>query len=219
MANLFAKAKKVETKKPAARTQKAEFHIPGLRHLAELDALVKSASSIMKTLSQEVKASALSLFIDNADGKKPESFRGIDENASASVECRKRGTNSPLSDDEVKLLNDNGIQVPKQVVVQQLFGINPKYAADEALLEKISAALEAAGVPEDVIVVQEEVSKFVVDDKAIEAAFKLGNPEVIETVVTLAIKPKLEETNIAQIMDDLKDVVVAYQPAADEKVA
>jgi hypothetical protein len=171
-------------------------------------------------MGQEVKAAALDIFVDNANGKKPDSFRGLDDIASASVECRKRGTNSPLSEAEVELLTSCGIEVKKQVTVQQLFGINPKYAADDAMLEKISAALEAAGVPDDVIVVQEEVSKFVVDDAAAEKAFALNNREAIETVITMAIKPKLETTDIASIMDDLKDVVVAYAASnTDEEKA
>lgn len=218
MANLFSKAKSVETQPKAARaSKKDEIYLAGLKELAELDTLVKSATAIMKTVANEVKANALSIFIEKGTEakKKPDSFRGKDGDASASVECRKRGTNSPLSDAEVELLERLGIKAHRQVSVQKLFGINPKYAEDEKMLEKISAALENAGVPDDLIVVQEEVAKYVVDDKAVEQAFAMGEAEAIETVITMAIKPKLDNVNLAQIMDDLKSIVVDH--AASQK--
>lgn len=219
MANLFKKAAPVVTEKGTKKSKKAEFQITGLQQLAELDALIKSASSLKATLEQEVKSQALEIAIENANGKKPESFRGVDGIASASMEFRKRSSVSALSQSEIDLLAQYNIGVERVEVVKNLFAINPAYAADDSLLEKVSAALEGI-VPDDFIMVQEGKEKFVVSDDTVNKAFEVKAPvEVIQTVITQAVKPKLETTDIVAIMDDLRDVLSSAVDVADEKTA
>lgn len=219
MANLFKKAAPVTTAKGTKKSTKAEHQINGLQQLAELDALIKSANALKASLEAEVKEQALDIAIETSNGKKPDSFRGIDGIASASLEFRKRSSVSALSEAEVELLGRYDIQAERVEVIQNLFAINPKYASDDALLEKVSAALEGI-VPEDFITVQEGKEKFIVNDAAVDKAFAVKAPvEVIKTVITQAIKPKLEVTDLGKIVDDLRDVLAASSAVADEKAA
>lgn len=220
MANLFKKAAPVTAEaKGTKKSKKAEHHISGLQQLAELDALIKSASALKASLEAEVKEAALEIAIENAGGKKPESFRGVDGIASASLEFRKRSSASSLSQSEVDLLSEHGISAERVEVTKHLYAINPAYAADDSLLEKVSAALEGI-VPDDFIMVQEGKDKYIVNDAAVDKAFAVKAPvEVIKTVITQAIKPKLEQTDLGAIIDDLRDVIAASADIADESAA
>lgn len=205
---MFDKAAVVKTAKPA-KAGKTEVQVVGLKTLAEVDALIKALSTIQATLSAEVKTFAFDHFYTTAHGVRPTSFRGVDGDASASIEMRKKSTMSVLGEAEQKLLTDAGVPFEKMVATQKMFGINPKYSEDQVLLAKVEAALTGQ-VPEDFIVVQEEKSKFVVTDATVEQAFaKSASRDVIAAVTVLAIKPKLAVTDIAAIMDDVKAMIAA----------
>jgi len=218
---LFSNAKTIETKAPAKSAKKLEVQLAGLQQVAEIDALMKALAGAKVALEQDVKAQAFTEFMSLAsNGTRPESFRGVEGDASASVELRKRSTMSSLSEDEVALLSKYGLKAEKMIATPKLFGINPAYAENTELLLKVEAAL-ADIVPEDFIVVQEEKSKFVVADAVIEGAFRSKAPrEVIEAVTVLALKPKLEHTDIAAIIDHVKGLItVPTTVAAAAKVA
>jgi hypothetical protein len=215
-ANLFKKAVALEAPIAAAKKADKKEHVElkGLKELAEIDALIKSLSTIKASLEADVKGKGFDTFFEMAqNGKRPDSFRGTDGTASASVEMRKRSTASVLSDSEVDLLTSHGIKVEKKVTTQMLFAINPSYAADGELLEKVSEAISAI-VPEDFIMVQEEKSSNVVSDETIEAAFAKRAPrEVIKTITTMALKPKLETTDLKVILDDIKHYIIETEVA------
>jgi hypothetical protein len=209
MANLFAKAKTIDAPKASKKDTKVEVQMPGLKSYAEVDALIKSLTSLKESLGSELKSAGLSEFIkmSEADGKRPDSFRGIDDDASGSIELRRRSTTSAISEDEAKLLRSHNLEPKKEIITNKLFGINPAYAENDALLEKVSKALDGI-VPEDFIVVQEERSKLVATDEILDKAFNLHLPrEVIETLTVMAIKPKLAVTNVTEIMDRVKALI------------
>lgn len=208
--SLFTTAQKVETPKTKGKKSDAdEIQMDGLLQLAEVDALLKTLATIKSTLEQDVKAEAFDHFFEEAKKlqKQPPSFRGIEGIASASVEMRKRGTNSALNDEEVLLLKEHHIPIEKTVSTQRMFGINPKYEHDEKLLALVSKKLEKI-VPEDFIVIQEESSRQVVGETTIAAAFKSNNRDLIETVTTLAIKPKLDNVDIKKILADVTALII-----------
>ena len=211
MASLFAKAKTVAPAKAATKkSTKDEVQLDGLQQLAEIDALIKALTAAKTTIEQSVKSDAFDHFFSlaQADAKRPENFRGIDGNASASIELRKRSTASALSDEEVALFEQHGLVVEKAVSVQKLFGINPAYASDDNLLEAVSNAI-ADIVPADFIVVQEEKSKNVVGDATMDKAFSIKAPrEIIEAITVMAVKPKLANTDIAEILSNVKTLLV-----------
>lgn len=222
---MFSTAKVIA---PAAKTTKAkaENQLEGLEQLAQVDALIKSLEAVKATLDAEVKSRALNIFIETANGRRPESFRGLEGTASASIELRKRSTTSPLNEDQIKLLASKGVAGEKVIVTNKMFGINPVHAENQELLAKVEAALKDI-VPADFIVLQEEKSKIVVTDKAMETVFKeihmargaAKNKEefaavsqeartFIETVGVLAIKPTLQSTDVASLFDKVRGYVV-----------
>ena len=215
--SIFATAKKVAAKPAAAKKTKEEIAVAGVQQLAEIKAMMDSLAAVAKTLETQVKEAGFTEFLNMETNIRPESFKGTDGLASCSVEMRKRGTNSALNLDEVEILTNLGLKTFTQVVTTEMFGINPIYAGDEKLMAKVSAALEKI-VPEDFIVLQEGVSKQVVDDALCDAAFKLKNADDRETalrlVTTMALKPRL---NADYDMNKLNENVLAYlQPEAEE---
>ena len=203
--NMFAKAKVIEAPvKSSKKDEKAEVRIDGLEDYAIITNLVKSLTAVQTTVGEAVKSEMRTIFAANR--KRPENFRGIDGKASASCELRKRSSASPLNDVEVELLERNNIPYDTLPVVEERFVINPAYADDQDLLERISAALsKAKGLPEDFILLQKGSAKKVVSDATIEKVFECGLAETyIDTVCTLAIKPKLDETDVASALSRAK---------------
>lgn len=209
MANLF-KTAKVATKpvKVAKSKDKAEVQITGLGDLAAVDALIKTLTAVKETLEADVKAQALAEFKSQvAATHKYENFRGIGEGASASCEFRKRSSASALNEADIDLLNHYGLPFGQNVSVESCYRINPKYTGDSKLLEKISNAIsKVKDVPEDFIELQEGVSKPVVTEDTINMACK--KPEAFDAVAsvigTLAIKPKLDSTDTAEVFETVK---------------
>lgn len=207
---LFAAAKSLE-KKPtgAKKADKKEIPIAKIQQVAEIKALMQTLAGTLESLETEVKTAGFEQFLDMECVGRPESFRGIDGLASASVEMRKRGTNSALNEDEVKLLREHGIEPFEQVVTQEMFGINPAYAGDEALMQRVEKALvKVAGLPADFIVKQEKVSKLVVTDEMLDLAFKKRDRTVLQITTCMALKPKLNaEYPMEKLFDNVKSIV------------
>jgi len=218
--NLFEKATKVPAKATGkAKTDKQEIAIAGIESLAQIKAMMANLEAVAKTLETDIKAAGFQEFLDMETNVRPESFKGIDGLASASVEMRKRGTNSALNEDECSVLKQLGLSPFKQIVTTEMFGINPEFAKDKVLMTKVSKALEKI-VPEGFIVLQEEVSKMVVDDNLIDAAFKMKDADkrkvALEIVTTMALKPKLSaDYDMSKLS---ADVDALLKPAAEEVV-
>ena len=218
--DLFAKATKIAPKATGkAKTDKKEIAIAGIQSLAEIKAMMTSLEAAAKTIETEIKTAGFAEFLAMETTVRPESFKGTDGLATASVEMRKRGTNSALNGDECNVLEQLGLKPFKQVITTEMFGINPVFAADKTLMGKVSKALEKI-VPEGFIVLQEEASKMVVDDTLLDAAFKLVDEDkrkvALEIVTTMALKPKLDaEYDMSKLFDNVK----AYlEPVGEEVV-
>jgi hypothetical protein len=195
--NLFSFARsevaKVPTKKKAS--DKPTFEITGLKKLATLSVMMKSISALYETTEADVKNQMAKYFshMGDRDEKQPSNFKGIEGDASASCELRKRSSRSVLSDEEVKMLEENNIPYETVVDVQECFVINPAYSQDENLLAKISKALEKVpGLPADFIQLQPSVTRRVVSEETMATVFKNKLAEDFLSVVgTLAIKPTI----------------------------
>ena len=212
MANLFKNAKvATQPAKTSKSKDKAEVQIAGLGDLAAVDALIKTLTAVKETLESDVKAQALAEFKRQVNANRDyENFRGVDDGASASCEFRKRSSASGLNEADIDLLSRYGLPIGQNVQVESCYRINPKYTGDSALLEKISKAIsKVKDVPEDFIEIQEGVSKAVVTEDTINMACK--NPEAfaeVATVIgTLAIKPKLESTDTAEVLETVKALI------------
>lgn len=210
MAGLFAKAKSLDKPVTAkAKPEKKELAIAKLQQVAEIKALMQTLAGTLETIETEVKTAGFEAFLAMDCVGRPESFRGVDGLASASVEMRKRGTNSALNEDECKLLREHGIEPFEQTVTRQLFAINPAYAENADLMTRVEKALsKVAGLPEDFIVQQDGVSKFVVTDEMLDLAFKKRDRNVLQVTTTMALKPKLsDEYPMASLFDNVKAIV------------
>lgn len=216
MANLFATAKKAPAAaKPAKASEKKNVTIAGLTDLASVDALIKALESVKVTLEADVKAQVLVEFKRQVtETKDYENFRGVDTGASASCEFKKRSIASALTADDIDMLNKYNIPFGKNVSVESCFRINPKYTEDSKLLEQISNAIsKVKGVPEDFIEFQNSVEKNVVTADTISVACK--NPkafdEVARVIGVLSLKPKVEETKMAKLLDNVKELLIAEE--------
>lgn len=223
MAGMFAKATVLAPVKTAkGKAEKKQIPIDGLLAYAQIGAAIKALEALQASYEPQVKDAAFAEMLVLAGNAKPESFTGVDGIATGSMEFRKRGTNSALKEEEQALLQAHGIVPHKEVLCQELFAINPKYAADGALLGKVEKAL-AKIVPEDFIVQQAEKSKMVVTDANVDEVFaarpKLTSDvfaSLVKTVITQAVKPKLAETNFDNIMADIAKLIAKQETAVEE---
>ena len=76
--------------KKAAKSTKAEVEIKGIEHLSMIDALQKTLETLRGTIEGEVKAIALTRFMEHiaATGQRPESFKGIEGGATATLDAQ-----------------------------------------------------------------------------------------------------------------------------------
>lgn len=209
MTDVFAAAQKVTaTKKAGKKAEKARVEVTGLEQYAVLDALEKSIAALKEVAKAKFDQTQVrEYFVEKgvATGKKPESFRGYEGNAEASVECRKRGANSPLNDEEIALLVSHNVPVAE--IGETFFIINPKYVGDK----RIAEALAKANLPEDVLQVYETPKKTVVSDETLDAVFATKKKEVVEAlfkvVSTTAYKPVVTDFDPAEAMKAVAELV------------
>ena len=212
MAGMFKKTTtEVKTEPKKKGKEKIQLQVSGLQQLTLLDALIKQASAMQATLKADINAAGFDKFVSlSGQAERPSSFEGVDGSSTASVEVRKRSSGSVLTDDEVKVLTDAGIESQTKVIQPHLFAINPKYATDESLLAKVEKALSKI-VPEDFISQQLEVSRKVVSDEMLDNAFRKGASEqVLAILTTMALKPKLNESYPMENL--IKDALEVMQP-------
>lgn len=218
---MFKNAAPMAAPAPKSKAKaKAEIEVKGIEELAMVSALQKALEAIAGTLEGMVKGTAWAHFCTVAadTGRRPDSFKGTEGDAHASLELRKRGSNHALSEESVTLLRSHGFEPGREVIQAQLYAINPKYAEDAELLGKVEAAC-AGIVPADFIMLQPERCKFIVTDELLEQVFqKKAAAEVIQTVTTLACKPALKEVNIKRILDFVTSLLTGPtpRPAANE---
>jgi len=202
--NVFAKA--TEAAKTAAPTTKAgagSFVVAGLKKLAALDTVIRALSTIRDTSEAEVKQAAADEAVARGmkAGKQPENFELRDADATAGFQLKKRNSRSTVKEEEAAILDSFGISTEEIVDREEMFGVNPKYAQDQATLEKVSKFLVKAGL-DDFIVMQTKVARRVTTETSIAEVFqKIKSADdvrqVLPLVSSLALKIKDIETREA----------------------
>jgi hypothetical protein len=209
MAGMFKRAEKLEAPKSAAKKKgKEQILVKGVKQLAILDALIKQATAMQTTLKSQVTEVGFEKFVGMAGGTRPSSFEGVDGEATASIEVRKRSTASALTKEELEVLSSAKITAKEQIKTPHLFAINPAFASDQKLLEKVEKALEKI-VPKNFIVEQEEVKTSVVTDEMLDDAFSnKASEEVLRILTTMAVKPKLsEDYDMSNLLKDAMKIM------------
>ena len=189
-----APVKNPVTKRPT----KAESHevvaLDGWAVFAGGMSIIKALEGFLKPMGTMFKETCLKIAIAKSKGFKPESFNLLDGPGEGQFQIRKKGSNIPLSRDEVIKLN--AFHVPLLTVETQPehFFINPEVLANPIKRAAIEEAL--LDVPElqgdTIIFRQEPLSKTVVGPDSIKAAFGLKDPREIalclSMLTTLAFK-------------------------------
>lgn len=212
--------------KPAAKgKKKKEIKISGLLAVAAFDAVIKSMTAIKETMAATIKEGPMTdHFV--AQGmllkRTPESFTGVEGNAKASCELRKRSTSSVLSPEEVETLEAKGIPVETIVTTVETYRFNEKHLADPLLMAKIEKALSGIkGLPEDLLFFQEGVSKQVVADDAIDTLFRdITDEDTVREILPLitvqAIKPTMVTDDSTAAFSIVNEIM---NPPKKEKTA
>lgn len=220
---MFKEAKTLKNAATEPKGKKKERDlIPmlGCEQLAHLDAVIKAATAAKETIQERLSEKVREIFmgrIEKADGKQPESFYMTEGLAEVNCQLRKRGANSALNDEEREILDKSKIEYQKEVITPQLFAINPVYAADNKMLEKVEKALAKLGLPEDFIVMQEEKHKYVVDEDCLTKTFKSKNVDLIRISTTLAFKPTLKELRPHDLAATVEEILGIEKEEEKEK--
>lgn len=202
--NLFTSAKTLPAK--AAKAKKAEvpaIEIEGLENYAALDALEKAVKTLKETARVAVTDAATDIFVNTGTkiNAKPENFKAMEGNATASIQLKQRSSASGLTEIEAAQLDEAGI--PTQVVEDrpETYIFNPAHL--EWLAKNgaaVSKALIKLGAPDDVIQLQESTKKTVTTAESLDVLFakpaKTIN-ELIAIVGSIAVRPSFEDQDKA----------------------
>lgn len=211
MTNRFASAK-VLKKGTKGGNDKANLHIEGLAEYGTIDALMKALKTLQESAKVVCDDQAAEQFVSEAVlyGRRPENFRGMDiDDVTASMELRKRASNSPLKDEEVDMLDK--YEIPYASV--DTFIINPAYASDGDLLEKVSKALDKVpGLPADFIQKASD-TKRVVTDESLTKVFQSKDEDKIRALMPIVTVQAIKATvpNF-DVMKALKHVASMIDP-------
>ena len=185
--------------------------------LAAIRALTKSLEAAGVTTEETIKNATLNAYVDASikAGKRVANFKGVGDISEASCEVRRKSSRSPLSDLDAAILNENHIPMEKVVVTEKIpqrYFFNPAIIADEALAEKITAALstvkELKG--QDIILEQParaEVCNSIVTESAFDAAAKIKNKAVAQKIVSIISTISVKTTLKTQDFDTIINLI------------
>lgn len=240
---LISNAKEIETGVKAAGKKTKErpaIKMPGVKLISHLDAVIKACEAAKEIAVNGMDEALWAQFMKNRGGEnggpgvKPESYNAIEDVAVVNVQCRKRGDNSPLKPEELKVIMEVAATIEdpelkekfaaKEVVLTpELIAINPVHAENTALMERVEKALEGVkGIPADFIVKQSRKMKYVVSPDLEAAAWKHGDAEVIKIVNILGLRPSLaivDPKAIGQTITDLFDIDGGPEESVEQVVA
>src|SRR6266566_3691234 len=128
--------------KTGKKDTKKRVEIKTLERYATVDSLVKSLTTVQKTMKPVLDAQTLEELMTEGTrlGRTPENFRGFEGKAEASMELRKRSSASALSETDVELLAGHNVSTQVVEDMPDTYIINPTYRDDKVLLSRVSAA-------------------------------------------------------------------------------
>lgn len=196
--SFFNNAQPVKGGKKKASDNKFRAEVKDLATVAAIDAVMKSLKTLHETYCVKVKAQMRDTFVLRgcAAGKRPDNYVGVDGNATASLELRKRSEASPVDEYQAEALRAEGISLREETT----YSLNQDVLTPEvmALVEK--ALNKVPGIPPNLFTVK---SKTVVEDEALNQIFTKGEAKaklLLDMVGVLAVKPKLDE-DISETID------------------
>jgi hypothetical protein len=173
--NLMALAKPAPGgKAEQAHTKPDLVEMPGLRLLAAIVEGGKTVEAVKLIRLGPLQQALLKRMAElGRDGTVPANYQGIEGEATASCQLRRKGSNQPLAPDQVQVLREAGVSVELHVVTPRTFIVNPAYVDDADMIKLAGDVLGQAGLPDDFIQQQEAVAWDVVGESALEDIFRL----------------------------------------------
>lgn len=202
--NLFQKAQETAKTTPTTKGKSAgAYVVAGLKKLAALDTVIRSLSTLRDTSEAEIKQAAVDEMTQRGlkAGKQPENFDLVEDDASAGFQMKKRSSRSVLKEEEIAILDQFKISTEEIVDREEMYGVNPRYAADQKTLEKVSKFLVKQGL-DDFIIMQTKVARRVTTETSITEVFQKAKTadevkQLLPLVSSLALKIKDIETRQA----------------------
>jgi len=169
-----------------------------LDRLAAFKVLIDALEGPAKQLQEQLRLKGYEVYADRAHaaGSHPSSFLATGDVATASVEMRRRGSNMPINDLEVKEeLAKLGIPLQENVKVPERFVFNAELLQDEKIRNAISQAFGShpalAPIADQLIQKQDKEFNWVTTEMTLEvAAQKLTEDDyarLVPYLSTLAI--------------------------------
>ncbi len=218
----FANVKTIAKPAKTGKAAKNTVNIDGLLSYAALNNAIDTLETLKKTFRGEIDTQMLSEFVTVgvSTGSKPDSFEGIDGDATASCEIRKRSVRSVLSPTDIAILKDHKIPIEETKSETETLIFNPAYLSDAKLMAKIEAALnKVVGLPDDIIMKQEGVTTYTVSDATVNAVFATKDKAKLELLVpivtTLALKPKLDNDTV--VADTIRTLLLGETKKVTKK--
>lgn len=221
----FANAKSVPAKAPKSKKPELEtVEVEGMEAVASLKVVIDSLKAIHDSKMAEVKERMVAYFATTGikTKKGPANFRGVEGEASASCELRRRAVTSPLTEDEITLCAAHNVPVEEVIDTVETYIINPEYLNDPAVMGAVEAALKKAkGIPADLFMKQEEKKKTVVADGCFDALFgskltKADAEAMLGVIGVPAVKATLNSDNIADAFAVAQRLLVPVEAEAAE---
>jgi hypothetical protein len=199
--------------KSKKKTDRPEFDVKGLTNLAACRAVMAMLKGAEETFKAPVDKRIFDLYLERAFATKsvPVNFTGVDEvmdkdgkvqiaSATASCEMKKRSTASPLSADEVAILDN--LKIPHEEVIVTP-AIPERYFIDEELVQDadvraaISEAIAKHPKLKGLTIIKkqapaEAVTKEVVTDASVIAACQLQDKDKMERALKIVVGPSVK---------------------------
>jgi len=204
MTNLFTQAKAKPTKTAISKVEDIRVKTPGLEILAQIDSLEKQLDALKKTaLRPFIQEFMITQFMMN----RGENYKGEEGSATASLELRKRASNSGLNEAEIEILTQYDIPM---VRVEGDFKLNVVGLTAKKLAQVSEAIESIRGLPEDFITFDASKERTIVADDSLATVFKLNDQETIRKLIPIvgifAIKPKTSST-MNEVMEAVTELV------------
>jgi len=214
----------IEAKKPAKKSDSLEVVVDGIYDLAAIDEVMATLKTVRSDLETDIKAVVKEGFIEAgcATKIKPANYHGVENEASASIELRKRSSASKLSDEEIKLCLEWGIETQEVEDTVETFVINPEVLSDAkvmgALEKYIGDGIKAGKLPANIILKQEGVKRTLLVDNALDTLFAKGR-EIVEKAFSLCSTQAVGKTKFPGSIADALKVADRLIPAFAAKAA
>jgi hypothetical protein len=190
--NMFQQARTSAPAKTAkGKVEEVYVKTPGLEILAQIDALEKQLDALKKTaLRPEVQDAMIDKFLEN----KGENYKGQEGNATASLELRRRASNSGLSDTEIEVCLKHNIPLGD---IDGDFKLNVEGLTEKKLQEVSDALSKVKGLPEKFITFDASKKRTIVTDESLTTMWKINDEDTVKQIMPIlgvfAIKPKTSD--------------------------